>query len=148
MPEKYDALVVVVTLRDGFIVLQVELVTDIKFLRFLKKEDLAPSIPEVLYFFVKRAKSIQKHLDRNRENKVRISVSSLLRTAFTALSGTIDASSSCLPAEVHFCYGLGWYLWPILKGMRSKRFCAEDRTFLSEGGRVVPFRESLQCGIR
>ena len=36
--------------------------------------------------------------------------------------------------EVHFCYGLGWYLWPILKRMRSKRFCAEDRTFLSEGG--------------
>ena len=91
-----------VTLRDGFIVLQVELITDIKFLRFLKKEDLAPSIPEVLYFFVKRAKSIQKHLDRNRKNKVRISVSSSVRTAFTALSGTTDASSSCLPVGSTF----------------------------------------------
>ena len=68
---EYGALFVDVTLRDGFIVLQVELFTDIKFLLFLKKEDLAPSILEVLYFFVKRAKSIQKHLDRNRKNKVR-----------------------------------------------------------------------------
>ena len=71
LAEEYGAFFVDVTLRDGFIVPQVELFTDIKFLRFLKKEDLAPSIPEVLYFFVKRAKSIQKHLDRNRKNKVR-----------------------------------------------------------------------------
>ena len=134
LTEEYGALFVEGTLRDGFIVPQVELVTGIKFLRFLEKENLAPSIPEVLYFFVKRAKSIQKHLDRNRKNKVRISVSSSLRTAFTALSGTTDASSSCLPVGSTFCYGLGWYLWPILKRMRSKRFCAEDRTFLSEGG--------------
>ena len=102
LAEEYGAFFVDVTLRDGFIVLQVELFTDIKFLRFLKKEDLAPSIPEVLYFFVKRAKSIQKHLDRNRKNKVRISVSSSVRTAFTALSGTTDASSSCLPVGSTF----------------------------------------------
>ena len=70
LAEKYDALFVEGTLRDGFIVPQVELVTGIKFLRFLKKENLAPSVPEVLYFFVKRAKSFQKHLDRNRKNKV------------------------------------------------------------------------------
>ena len=69
LAEKYDALVVVVTLKDGFGVPQVKLVTGFKFLCFLKKEDLVPSIPEVLYFFVKRAKSIQKHLDKNRENK-------------------------------------------------------------------------------
>ena len=56
-----------VTLRDGFGVPQVELVTSIKFLRFLKKEGLAPSIPEVLYFIVKKAKSIRKHLDKNRK---------------------------------------------------------------------------------
>ena len=97
LAKEYGAFFVDVTLRDGFTVLQVELFTDIRFLRFLKKEDLAPSIPEVLYFFMKRAKSIQKHLDRNRKNEVRISVSSSLRTAFTALSGTTDASSSCLP---------------------------------------------------
>ena len=97
LAEEYGALFVEGTLRDGFIVPQVELVTSIKFLRFLKNEDLAPSVLEVLYFFVKRAEFIQKHLDRNRKHKVRVSVSSSLRTAFTALSGTTDASSSCLP---------------------------------------------------
>ena len=102
LAEEYGAFFVDVTLRDGFIVLQVELFTDIKLLRFLKKKDFAPSIPEVLYFFVKRAKSIQKHLDRNRKNKVRFSVSSSVRTAFTALSGTTDASSSCLPVGSTF----------------------------------------------
>ena len=69
LAEKYDALVVVVTLKDGFGVHQVKLVTGIKFLRILKKEGFAPSIPEVLYFFVKRAKSIQKHLGKNRNDK-------------------------------------------------------------------------------
>ena len=70
LAEKYDALVVVVTLKDGFGVPQVRLVTGIKFLRILKKEGFAPSIPEVLYFFVKRAKSIQKHLGKNRNDKI------------------------------------------------------------------------------
>ena len=60
---------VVVTLRDGFGVPQVELVTSIEFLRILKKERLAPSIPEVLYFFVEKAKSIRRHLDKNRKNR-------------------------------------------------------------------------------
>ena len=68
--EEYGALVLDVTLRDGFIVPQVELVAYVKFLRFLKKEDLAPSIPEVLYLFEKKAKSVQKHLDKNRTNRV------------------------------------------------------------------------------
>ena len=76
---------------------QVKLVTGIKILRILKKEGLAPSIPEVLYFLVKKAKSMRKHLDKNRKDKIRSSVSSSLRAAFTALRGTTDASSSCLP---------------------------------------------------
>ena len=67
LTEEYGALFVEGTLRDGFIVPQVELVTGIKFLRFLEKENLAPSIPEVLYFFVKRAKSILKHLKEPQE---------------------------------------------------------------------------------
>ena len=36
LAKEYGAFFVVVTLRDGFTVLQVELFTDIKFLRFLK----------------------------------------------------------------------------------------------------------------
>ena len=98
----YGAFFVGVTLRGGFTALQVELFTDIKFLFFLKEEDFTPSIPEVLYFFVKRAKSIQKHLDRNRKNNGRFYVLSSLKTAFTALSGITDASSSCLPVSSTF----------------------------------------------
>ena len=58
-----------VTLRDGFGVPQVKLITGIKILRILKKEGLAPSIPEVLYFLVKKAKSMRKHLDENRKDR-------------------------------------------------------------------------------
>ena len=135
---------------------QVELVTGIKFLRSSRKEEREKKkktccvYPEVLYFFVKRAKSIQKHLDRYRKNKVRV-----FRLIFVEdRIHRFEWYYRCvkfLPAswKYIFCYGLGWYLWPILKTMRSKRFCAEDRTFLSEGERGgVPFRESLQCGIR
>ena len=88
---------VVVTLRDGFGVPQVELVTSIKFLRILKKENLAPSIPEVLYFLVKKAKSIRKHLDKTAKTEIRGSISSSLGAAFTVLRGTTGASSPCLP---------------------------------------------------
>ena len=134
LTEEHGAFFVDVTLRDGFIVLQVELIVDVKFLRFLKKENFAPSFPEGLYFFVKRAKSIQKHLDWYRKNKVRVSVSSSVRTAFTTLSGTTGASSSCLPVRSIFLLRPRLVLVAILKRMRSKRFCAEDRTFFSEGG--------------
>ena len=58
-----------VTLRDSFGVPQVKMITDNKILRILKKESLAPSIPEDLYFFVKKAKSIQKHLDKSRKDR-------------------------------------------------------------------------------
>ena len=149
LTEEYGALFVEGTLRDGFIVPQVELVTGIKFLRVQKKENLAPSIPEVLYFFVKRAKSIQKHFNRNRNNKVRISVSSSLRTAFTALSGTTDASSSCLPAGSTFLLRPRLVLVadPQKNAIQTFLCGGSNLPFGREGG-VVPFRESLQCGIR
>ena len=132
MAEEYGALVVVVTLRNGFNVPQVELVTGIKFLRVQKKEGFVPSFPEVLYFFVKKAKSIQKHLDNNRNVRDSTSVSSSLKTAFTALRGTADASSYCLPA------GSTLLLRPRLVLVADpynaiQTFCAEDRTFLSGG---------------
>ena len=146
LAEEYGAFVVDVTLRDGFNVPQVELVTGIKFLRVLKKEGFAPSFPEVLYFFVKKAKSIQKHLDKNRNVIIRSSVSSSLKTAFTALRGTADASSYCLPA------GSTFLLRPRLVLVADPHNAIQ--TFLCGGsnlpfGRegVVPFRESLECGI-
>ena len=133
LAEEYGALGVDVTLRDGFNVPQVELVTGIKFLRVLKKKGFAPSFPEVLYFFVKKAKSIQKHLDKNRnvrDSKFRLILVEELHSPLCAVLPTRLVIACQL--EVRFCYGLDWYLWPI-HTMRSKRFCAEDRTFLSGG---------------
>ena len=161
LAEKYDALVVDVTLRDGFSVPQVKLVTDIKFLHILKKKGLAPSILEDLYSLVKKAKSMRKHLDKyrkDRDSKFRlILVESRIhrlaryyrRVKFlpanwkyvsaTASTGTCDAPFN--DERINF-FGRS------RQRMRSKRFCAEDRGFLSEGGGAVPFRESLDYGIR
>ena len=58
-----------VTLRDSFGVPQVKMITDNKILRILKKESLAPSIPEDLYFLVKKAVSMRKHLDKSRKDR-------------------------------------------------------------------------------
>lgn len=53
-------------LRDSHGVAQVRFVTGSKILRILKAKGLAPSIPEDLYFLIKKAVSIRKHLERNR----------------------------------------------------------------------------------
>ena len=87
-----------VTLEDSFGVPQVLPITGNNILRILKKEGLAPSIPEVLYFFVEKAKSIRKHLDKNRkdrDSKFRLILVEC--AAFTALRSTTDASGPCLP---------------------------------------------------
>ena len=112
LTEEYGALFVEGTLRDGFIV------------------------PQVLYFFVKRAKIIQKHLDRYRKNKVRVFRLIFVDDRIHRFEWYYRCVKFLTASWKYiFCYGFGWYLWPILKTMRSKRFCAEDRTFLSEGGR-------------
>lgn len=53
------------------IALQVGAVTGSKILRILKKNGMAPEIPEDLYFLIKKAVSVRKHLERNRKDKVR-----------------------------------------------------------------------------
>mmetsp|Transcript_5870 Transcript_5870/g.16571 ORF Transcript_5870/g.16571 Transcript_5870/m.16571 type:complete len:152 (-) Transcript_5870:71-526(-) len=58
-----------VTLRDSFGVPQVKMITGNKILRILKSQGLAPSIPEDLYFLVKKAVSMRKHLDKNRKDR-------------------------------------------------------------------------------
>ena len=144
LAEEYGALVVDVTLRDGFNVPQVKLVTGIKFLRILKKEGFAPSIPEVLYFFVKKAKSIQKHLDKNRNDR-----DSKFRLILVENCIHRFARVKFLPAS-----------WKYIL-LRPRLVLVADphknaiQTFLCGGsnlpfGRegVVPFRESLECGIR
>lgn len=58
-----------VVLRDGHGIGQVKAVTGQKILRVLKKEGLAPQVPEDLYHLIKKAVSIRKHLERNRNDK-------------------------------------------------------------------------------
>jgi len=58
-----------VHLRDTQGVSQVRSVTSNKILRILKANGLAPEIPEDLYFLIKKATSVRKHLERNRKDK-------------------------------------------------------------------------------
>merc|ERR1711975_97258 len=58
-----------VTLRDSFGIPQVRVVTGNKILRILKTAGLAPELPEDLYYLIKKAVAIRKHLDRNRKDK-------------------------------------------------------------------------------
>merc|ERR1711939_948785 len=55
-----------VILRDSHGVAQVKVVTGNKILRILKSSGLAPEIPEDLYFLIKKAVAVRKHLERNR----------------------------------------------------------------------------------
>ena len=38
-------------------------------MRILRKNGLAPEIPEDLYFLIKKAVAVRKHLERNRKDK-------------------------------------------------------------------------------
>jgi ribosomal protein S15P/S13E len=58
-----------VLLRDQHGIPQVTTVTGAKILRILKGSGLAPDIPEDLYFLIKKAVSMRKHLERNRKDK-------------------------------------------------------------------------------
>ena len=57
-----------VMLRDYCGIPQVKGVTGSKILRILKKNGLAPEIPEDLYFLIKKAVSVRKHLEKNRSD--------------------------------------------------------------------------------
>ena len=148
-----------VTLKDGFVVPQVKLVTGIKFLRILKKEGLAPSIPEILYFLAKKAKSMRKHLDRyrkDRDSKFRLILvgSRIHRLAryyrrvksLPANRKYVSATASTGTCDAPFGDECINFFRRSRQRMRSKRFCAEDRGFLSEGEREFPFRNPLTVG--
>ena len=57
-----------VILRDSHGIGQVRNVTGNKILRILKANGLAPEIPEDLYFLIKKAVNVRKHLDVNRKD--------------------------------------------------------------------------------
>ena len=56
-------------LRDTQGVGLVKSVTGTKILRILKLAGMAPKIPEDLYFLMKRAVSVRKHLEKNKKDK-------------------------------------------------------------------------------
>ena len=64
-----------VILRDSHGVAQVRFVTGMrtvtgnKILRIMKAMGLAPDLPEDLYYLIKKAVAIRKHLERNRKDK-------------------------------------------------------------------------------
>ncbi|CAD5125634.1 DgyrCDS13834 [Dimorphilus gyrociliatus] len=58
-----------VILRDSHGVAQVRFVTGNKILRILKSKGLAPSIPEDLYYLIKKGVAIRKHLEKNRKDR-------------------------------------------------------------------------------
>ena len=58
-----------VHLRDTAGVPQVKSITGSKILRLLKKNGLAPEIPEDLYHLIKKAVSVRKHLEKFRKDK-------------------------------------------------------------------------------
>ncbi|AET41133.1 40S ribosomal protein uS15 Ecym_7295 [Eremothecium cymbalariae DBVPG len=58
-----------VLLRDAHGVTQAKVVTGNKILRVLKSNGLGPEIPEDLYYLIKKAVAVRKHLERNRKDK-------------------------------------------------------------------------------
>jgi small subunit ribosomal protein S13e len=57
-----------IELRDSLGVAQVKNVTGRKILRLLKHNGQAPELPEDVYFLIKRAVNMRKHLDKNRRD--------------------------------------------------------------------------------
>ena len=58
-----------VILRDSMGIPQSRLLTGAKILRILKKNALAPEIPEDLYHLMKRAVAMRKHIEKNNRDK-------------------------------------------------------------------------------
>ena len=58
-----------VVLRDNYGIPQVKGVTGSKILRILKKNGLAPEIPEDLYHLIKKAVNVRKHMEKYRKDK-------------------------------------------------------------------------------
>lgn len=56
-------------MRDAHGVTQTKIITGNKILRILKSNGLAPEVPEDLYYLIRKAVSVRKHLERNRKDK-------------------------------------------------------------------------------
>ena len=56
-------------LRDCKGIPQTKSITGKKIIRILKAKKMAPEIPEDLYFLIKKAVNVRKHLERNKKDK-------------------------------------------------------------------------------
>ena len=56
-------------LRDCKGIPQTKSITGKKIIRILKAHKIAPEIPEDLYFLIKKAVNVRKHLERNKKDK-------------------------------------------------------------------------------
>lgn len=56
-------------LRDCKGIPQTKNITGKKIIRILKAKKMAPEIPEDLYFLIKKAVNVRKHLERNKKDK-------------------------------------------------------------------------------
>ena len=56
-------------LRDNYAIPQSRLITGAKILRILKKKGIAPEIPEDLYYLMKKAVAMRKHIEKNKRDK-------------------------------------------------------------------------------
>ena len=68
-------------------------VTGNKILRILKKNGLAPEIPEDLYELIKKAVAVRKHLERNKKDKDSKFRLILIESRIHRLDGIIDLTS-------------------------------------------------------
>lgn len=103
-----------VILRDHHGVGRVTSVTGTKILRILRKQGLAPEIPEDLYFMIKKAVSMRKHLEvfrKDRDAKFRlILVESRIHRLARYYKVRCGAGIACMPravATVLFGFRLG-----------------------------------------
>merc|ERR1711976_182133 len=69
LPPGYRPSAIGVQIRDQYGVSQSKYVTGNKILRVLKAQGMAPEIPEDLYFLIKKAVTVRKHLEKNRKDK-------------------------------------------------------------------------------
>ena len=56
-------------LRDSESIVQVKAFSGKKILRILKLKKLAPEIPEDLFFLIRKAGNVRKHLEKNKKDK-------------------------------------------------------------------------------
>ena len=137
-----------VILRDHHGVGRVTTVTGTKILRILRKLGLAPEIPEDLYFLIKKAVSMRKHLDvfrKDRDAKFRLI---LVESRIHRLARYYKVPPRPLTECILLLTCAGSWRGQICSSMRSavvtmKRVCSKPRSCHPTGSTSQPPRPPL-----